>query len=310
MPQNIHVESFLEMLAVERGAAATTCDSYQRNLGSFAEFLGERGCEINHAQINDLRAYLAALTEAGLARSTVAKHLSCLRQFYGFLFAEELRSDDPTSTIDSPRLGRTLPKVLSEAEVERLLDAAYARPGVAGIRLAAMVELLYATGLRVSELVGLPLSAVARDPHVLIVRGKGGKERMVPLNELARKALRRYRAAYEDELKTSGSKWLFPSWGRSGHLSKQWLWRMLKELAVEAGIDPARVSPHVLRHAFASHLLDGGADLRSLQKMLGHADISTTEIYTHVMPTRLEAVVHEHHPFARLHAESLGSTKN
>ncbi len=303
MPQKTHVENFLEMLAVERGAAATTCKSYRWSLGRFAEFLSDRDPKIHNAQANDLRAFLAELTEAGLARSTVAQRLSCLRQFYGFLFAEGLREDDPTRTIDSPRQGRTLPKVLSESEVERLLDAAYARPGAAGIRLAAMVELLYATGLRASELVGLPLSAVARDPHVLIVRGKGEKERMVPLNERARKVLRRYRAAYESELQTSDHKWLFPS--RSGHLSRQRVAEMLKELAAEAGIDPARVSPHVLRHAFASHLLDGGADLRSLQKMLGHADISTTQIYTHVMPARLNAIVHEHHPFARLNAKSL-----
>ena len=305
MPQNTHVESFLEMLAVERGAAATTCKSYRGSLNCLAEFLSERGGDIHDAQANDLRAFLAELTEAGLSRSTVAQRLSCLRQFYGFLFTEGLRKDDPTRTIDSPRRGRTLPKILSEAEVERLLDAAYARPGAAGIRLAAMVELLYATGLRASELIGLPLSAVARDPYVLIVRGKGGKERMVPLNERAREVLRRYRAAYESELKTSGRKWLFPSWSRSGHLSRGRVSQMLKELAVEAGIDPARVSPHVLRHAFASHLLDGGADLRSLQKMLGHADISTTQIYTHVMPARLKAIVHEHHPFARLSIKSL-----
>ena len=192
MSQDTHVESFLEMLAVERGAAATTCECYRRNLDCFTEFVSDRGCEINDIQVNDLRAFLAELTEAGLARSTVAQHLSCLRQFYGFLFAEGLRKDDPTTTIGSPRRSRTLLKVLSEAEVERLLDAAYERPGAAGIRLAAMVELLYATGLRVSELVGLPISAIARDPHVLIVRGKGGKERMVPLNEPAREVLRRY----------------------------------------------------------------------------------------------------------------------
>jgi integrase/recombinase XerD len=232
--------------------------------------------------------------------------LSALRQFYRFLFAEGLRADDPTAKIDSPRQGRALPKILSEDEVGRLLAGAHAAPGVEGLRLAALLELLYATGLRVSELVSLPAGAVARDPRVLIVRGKGGKERMIPLSAPAREALGRYRAALRAPARRAGrpargheSKWLFPSRGRSGHLTRQRVAQRLKALAAEVGIDPAKVSPHVLRHAFASHLLDHGADLRSVQKMLGHADISTTQIYTHVLNARLKSLVHEHHPLSR-----------
>jgi len=293
-PASRHVESFLEMLAAERGAAANTLQAYERDLNDFGKFLGARGKAVDRARVEDLRAYLGHIEEAGMAPGTAARRLSALRQFHRFLFAEGLRADDPTAAIDSPRRGRSLPKVLNEAEVERLLSAARARPGPEGARLTALLELLYATGMRVSELVGLPLSAVARDPRVLIVRGKGGKERMVPLSEPAREAMKRYRGLRAPRAR----KWLFPSWGASGHLSRQRVAQMLKELAAEAGIDPAKVSPHVLRHAFASHLLDHGADLRSVQKMLGHADISTTQIYTHVLDARLKALVRDHHPLS------------
>ncbi len=305
-----HVESFLEMLAAERGAAANTRQAYERDLNHFGTFLEARGKAIDHAGVEDLRAYFGHLEAAGMAPRTAARRLSALRQFHRFLFAEGLRADDPTAAIDSPRRGRSLPKVLNEAEVERLLSAARARPGAEGARLAALLELLYATGMRVSELVGLPLSALARDPRVLIVRGKGGKERMIPLSEPAREAVKRYRAVRAPGRRRGAEtrvrareararKWLFPSWGATGHLSRQRVAQMLKHLAAEAGIDPAKVSPHVLRHAFASHLLDHGADLRSVQKMLGHADISTTQIYTHVLDERLKALVRDHHPLAR-----------
>ncbi len=303
-----HVESFLEMLAAERGAAANTREAYARDLDDFTGFLEARGRAVHGARTEDLRAYLRHLAEAGMTARTAARRLSVLRQFHRFLFAEGLRADDPTAGIDSPRRGRSLPKVLSEAEVERLLSAARARPGAEGARLTALLEMFYATGLRVSELVGLPLSAVARDPRVLIVRGKGGKERMIPLSEPARDALKHH-LAVRGPLRRGGDaararearerKWLFPSWARAGHLSRQRVGQMLKDLAHEAGIDPAKVSPHVLRHAFASHLLDHGADLRSVQKMLGHADISTTQIYTHVLNERLKALVTEHHPLAQ-----------
>ena len=310
-PASRHVENFLEMLAAERGAAANTLQAYARDLNDFAAFLARRGRPVQGARVTDIRAYLGHLADAGLAPRSAARRLSALRQFHRFLFGEGLRADDPTAAIDSPRQGRPLPKVLSEAEVERLLAAARARPEAAGARLSALLELLYATGLRVSELVGLPAAVAARDPRVLIVKGKGGKERMIPLSEPARAALKRYRAAAAaagrggrrvraaEARAARARKWLFPSRGAAGHLTRQRVGQMLKELALEAGIDPLKVSPHVLRHAFASHLLDHGADLRSVQKMLGHADISTTQIYTHVLDARLKALVREHHPLAQ-----------
>lgn len=308
--ENHHVESFLEMLVAERGAAANTREAYGRDLADFAGFLARRGRAVHQAGAADLRAYLGQLNDAGMAPRTAARRLSTLRQFHRFLFGEGLRADDPTAGLDSPRQGRTLPKVLSETEVEALLAAARARPGAAGARLVALLELLYATGLRVSELVELPAAAAARDPRVLIVTGKGGKERMVPLSEPARDALKRYRAAAGKRERGASpeapaapatqapGKWLFPSRGAAGHLTRQRVAQLLKELAVAAGIDPAKVSPHVLRHAFASHLLDHGADLRAVQMMLGHADISTTQIYTHVLDARLKALVQDRHPLS------------
>ena len=305
-----HVESFLEMLAAERGAAINTREAYARDLRDFAGFLGRRGRAAHQAGVADLRAYLRQMVDAGLAPRSTARRLSTLRQFHRFLFGEGLRADDPTAGLDSPRQGRSLPKVLSEAEVEGLLAAARARPGAEGIRLTALLELLYATGLRVSELVELPAAAAARDPRVLIVKGKGGKERMVPLSEPARDALKAHRMAAAEKVRAGSAqaaaqtaaqaarKWLFPSRGATGHLTRQRVAQLLKELALAAAIDPAKVSPHVLRHAFASHLLDHGADLRSVQKMLGHADISTTQIYTHVLDARLKALVRDHHPLA------------
>jgi integrase/recombinase XerD len=235
-----------------------------------------------------------------MSSTTVARRLSVIRQFFRFLLAERLRADDPSSTLDSPRLGRPLPKVLSRVEVDRLIETAKARDGTDGGRLETLLEILYATGLRVSELVTLPLAAVERDPAALVVRGKGGKERMVPLSDPARAAIaawRRVRDGSLDEGETS--RFLFPSRGRTGHLTRQRFAQLLKEAALAAGLDPARVSPHVLRHAFASHLLEGGADLRSVQLMLGHADIATTQIYTHVLDEKLRALVQEKHPLAR-----------
>jgi integrase/recombinase XerD len=238
------------------------------------------------------------MTRAGLAPRTVQRRLSTLRQFHRFLAAEGIRPDDPTQLIDGPKQGRPLPKILGEAEVERLIAAAHAKEGIAGLRLAAMLELIYATGLRVSELVGLPLAAARRAREVLVVRGKGGKERLVPLGEPAWEAVRHWieqRPASMPE--GQASPWLFPS--RGGHLTRQRFAQELKALAVEVGIDRRSLSPHVLRHAFASHLLAHGADLRSVQEMLGHADIATTQIYTHVLPDRLTRLVREHHPLAK-----------
>ncbi|MCP5366902.1 MAG: site-specific tyrosine recombinase XerD [Hyphomicrobiales bacterium] len=292
------------MVAVERGGAANTLDSYRRDLTDFAAFLARRRCGPLEAEADHLRAYLRSLADAGLAASTAARRLSALRQFYRFLYAEGLRGDDPTAAIDSPRRGRALPKYLGEEEVERLLAAARGRTGAEGTRAVALLELLYATGLRVSELVGLPLSALSRDGWLLTVRGKGGKERMVPLNDAARQAVRDYYVRRQDFLPRTGAAaarsapFLFPSRGREGHLTRVRFSQVLKELAVAAGLDPRRVSPHVLRHSFASHLLAHGADLRSLQQMLGHADISTTQIYTHVLDARLKALVEAAHPLA------------
>lgn len=298
-----HLESFIEMMRAERNAARNTVEAYTRDLTDLAGFLARRRAELATADATALRAYLGALDRAGMAPRTAARRLSAIRQFYRFLVGEGLRQDDPVAAIDSPRQGRPLPKLLSETEVGQLLDAAHALEGVDGLRLATLLELLYATGLRVSELVALPVAAVMRDRRVLVVRGKGGKERMIPLHESARTASNAWLAARSAELakraKGAASPWLFPSRGDSGHLTRQRVGQLLKGVATTAGIDRRKVSPHVLRHAFASHLLDHGADLRSLQKMLGHADIATTQIYTHVADDRLKTLVREHHPLAK-----------
>ena len=293
------VESFLEMLVAERGASANTLAAYGRDLDDLAAFLTARKRGVTDARASDLHAYLQGLSRAGMAASTTARRLSALRQFHRFLVDEGLRAEDPSAALDSPGRVRALPKLLDESEVELLLEQARRRPGPEGVRLLALLELLYATGLRVSELVGLPLAAVARDQRVVVVRGKGGKERMIPVGEPARKALADYRSLRSRFLRNGAdSPWLFPSRSESGHITRHRFAQMLKALALEAGLDPAKVSPHVLRHAFATHLLAHGADLRSVQQMLGHADISTTQIYTHVLDERLRALVQEHHPLA------------
>ncbi len=292
------------MLAAERGAADNTLAAYRRDLDDFLRFVAGGGTgDFDRAALTatteTVRDFMSHLSDSGLAASTASRRLSALRQFFGFLFIEGIRTDDPTAVIDSPRRARALPKILTEEEVDRLLAAARAIEGPDGLRLTSMLELLYATGLRVSELVTLPLSAALRDPTVLIVRGKGGRERMVPLTDVARAALRDYCDVRGSFLKRQkDSPWLFPSTGKEGHLSRQRFGQMLKALAVESGIEPRKVSPHVLRHAFASHLLAHGADLRSVQQMLGHADISTTQIYTHVLDERLRSLVRDKHPLS------------
>jgi integrase/recombinase XerD len=295
-----HLEAFLEMLAAERGAAPLTLAAYQNDLSNLAGFLAPGGLALEAADGERLHAYLASPATARLTPRTLARRTSAMRQFYKFLLLEGVRQDDPTAQLDTPRLGRPLPKILSEMEIKSLIDAAQSWPGDEGIRVGCIVELLYASGLRVSELVTLPLAAARRDPRFLIISGKGGKERVVPLSEPARAALRGYLECREDFLPdTRPSRWLFPSRGRAGHLTRQRTGQLLKELAVKAGLDPDRLSPHVLRHAFASHLLDHGADLRSVQQMLGHADIATTQIYTHVETGRLRKLVESAHPLAR-----------
>jgi integrase/recombinase XerD len=293
-----HLEAFLEMLAAERGAAPLTLAAYRGDLANLAGFLASRGVPLEAAEAATLHAFLAA---AGtLTPRTLARRVSAMRQFYKFLVIDGVRRDDPTADLDTPGLGRPLPKVLSETEIESLIAAARNWPGDDGVRLVCFVELLYATGLRVSELVTLPLGAAQRDPRFLLISGKGGRERVVPLSEPSRAALAAYLACRERFLPDSqSSRWLFPSRGGKGHLTRQRCGQLLKELAVKAGLDPDRLSPHVLRHAFASHLLDHGADLRSVQQMLGHADIATTQIYTHVLSDRLRKLVETAHPLAR-----------
>jgi len=293
------VEAFLEMLQAERGASRNTLDAYGRDLDDLQTFLARRKQKPAAADAAALRAYLKALDYVGMTPRTVARRLSVLRQFYRFLLAERVRGDDPASTLDSPRLGRPLPKVLTRVEVDRLIEAAQARDGDGG-RMETLLEILYGSGLRVSELVGLPVTAAERDPTMLVVRGKGDKERQVPLSDPARAAIAKWlRTRGASLAEGEKSRYLFPSRGREGHLTRQRFAQLLKEAALAAGIDPARVSPHVLRHAFASHLLEAGADLRSVQLMLGHADIATTQIYTHVVPEKLRALVEDHHPLAR-----------
>jgi integrase/recombinase XerD len=294
------VEIFLEMLVAERGAGKNTETAYRADLKEFCVFLAKRRETVLAARAEALRAFLKAQAYLGMTARTQARRLSSLRQFFRFLLAERLRFDDPSATLDAPKLGRPLPKVLSREEVEALIAAARRRERDDAPRLVCLIEVLYATGLRVSELVSLPLAAVERDPAFLTVLGKGDKERLVPLSWHAREAIeawKLHRAAALAPDRTS--PWLFPSHGRAGHLTRHRFSQLLKELALVAGIDPQRLSPHVLRHAFASHLLAGGADLRSVQLMLGHADIATTQIYTHVLDDRLRKLVHEHHPLAR-----------
>jgi integrase/recombinase XerD len=300
-----HIEAFLEMMSAERGAAPNTLASYRRDLEDYGRFLGARGSGFERASVEAVRAYLDDLDGRGFAATSAARRLSALRQFYRFLVSEGVRADDPTGIIEGPRRPARLPSVLSESQVTRLIEQAEAEAQREGsdaarlraLRLYALVEMLYATGLRVSELVSLKAAVMRRDQRMFTVRGKGGHERIVPLTDKARDAV----AAYLRARALSGgadSPWLFPSFGDSGHLTRQAFARDLKDLAARTGIPAAKISPHVVRHAFASHLLQNGADLRVVQQLLGHADISTTQIYTHVLEERLRILVTEHHPLA------------
>lgn len=300
------IELYLEMLAAERGAAKNTSDAYRRDLTDYASELARRGKAPLDATTDDIRVYLAALKRRGLQASSAARRLSAIRQFHRFLHAEGRRGDDPALILEGPRQSLRLPKILSVEEVERLLGAANEGIGAPDrpigerlrtARTACLLELLYATGLRVSELVGLPRNVLRSRDALIAVRGKGGRERLVPLSEPARRAMAHYARLYQDAHKAAlGGAWLFPADSESGHLSRQAFARDLKGVAAAAGIAAARVSPHVLRHAFASHLLQNGADLRVVQELLGHADISTTQIYTHVLDARMKAMVRDLHP--------------
>ncbi len=292
-------DAFLEMMAAERGAALNTLESYGRDLGYFAEWLAGKRRNPCDAGTDDIRGFIKQMNKAGMAASTVARRLSTLRQFYRFLYADGHRADDPSSAIDGPRRDRPLPKVLNQGEVDRLLKAAREAEGPQGLRLVCLLELLYASGLRVSELVSLPYPPLQDDRRFLLIRGKGGRERLVPLSRPALDAMAAY-LKVRDAFLAPGrpSKWLFPSRAAAGHLTRHRFGQLLKDLAVQAGLPVGQVSPHVLRHAFASHLLSNGADLRSVQQMLGHADISTTQIYTHVLEERLKQLVQQHHPLS------------
>jgi integrase/recombinase XerD len=304
---------FLDMLAAERGAGLNTLAAYRRDLEDFASVLKRSGQTFARADTAALRAYLANLDERGFKSSSVARRLSAMRQLFRFLYAEGRRADDPAAVLSGPKRSRPLPKVLSIADVDRLLTTAHMRATqetgegdddeassatrLRAARLACLLEVLYATGLRVSELVALPATAARSDARMLVVRGKGGKERMVPLNDTAKRMMADYLARLS-ESGAAPSKWLFPSFGESGHLTRQHFARDLKTVAAAAGIASDRISPHVLRHAFASHLLHNGADLRVVQTLLGHADISTTQIYTHVLEERLKSMVRDLHPLS------------
>lgn len=304
------MRSFLEMLASERGASANTLDAYRRDLQEFSSYLA--GCNRAMAAVEpqDIRGFMTALSKSGKAPASRARKLSTLRQLYRHLLAEGAVGEDPTHGLTGPKSTRALPQTLSVGEVDRLITAARARiepsrgrDRVRAVRMYCLIELLYATGMRVSELVALPRQVLDGDDRVLTIRGKGGRERMVPLNSAARAALERYlslgRVPEDGVAPMLKTRWLFPSKSESGHLTRQRFAQDLKEVAIEAGLDAERVSPHVLRHAFATHLLDRGADLRAVQQLLGHADISTTEIYTHVLEERLKRLVLEHHPLAK-----------
>ncbi len=295
------IEAFLDMMSAERGASRNTLEAYKRDLTAFEDSAGD----LKGATREDIKRYLAKLSRSGAAATSQARRLSSLRQYFAFLYAEGMRGDDPTVAVDAPRRARSLPKVLSQADVGELIKAARAKAAQSaeGKRLLCLVEVFYAAGLRVTELATLPLAAVRRRDNFLFVKGKGGKERVAPLNDEARNAITGYldvRAEFLPRVKNAAAeRYLFPSRGAEGHLTRRRCHQMMKELAVAAGVDPAKLSPHVLRHAFATHLVEGGADLRSVQTMLGHSDISTTQIYTHVASERLKKVVNAAHPLSR-----------
>ena len=298
------IQTFLDAQAAELDAARNTLLAYARDLKDFADWLDRRGPDFASASRGDIEAYLIHCDAQGLARSTRARRLSAIKQLYRFAFEEAWRGDNPAIQIRGPGKDKRLPKTLDIAEVDRLLAAA-ATPGRDATRNHCLMQLLYATGMRVSELVALPVAAVRGDPRMLLVRGKGGKERMVPLSPPARKAVTAWlteRDHAEDAARAKGlpaSRFLFPSRSKDGHLTRHRFYALIKDLSVAAGVDPTKVTPHTLRHAFATHLLAGGADLRTIQTLLGHADISTTEIYTHVLDERLKQLVLQHHPLAK-----------
>jgi integrase/recombinase XerD len=300
------IDQFLEMMSAERGASRNTLEAYRRDLNEYLSFLSGLGSNVRTADTGEVRAFLSALSDRQLARTSAARKLSAVKQFHRFLLAEGLAKDNPTSIVEGPKLGRPLPKIMSIGEVDRLL--ATAREAISrsseerkfrAARLYCLIEVLYATGMRVSEILGLRVEAAKSKEQFLLIKGKGGRERLVPLNDAARDALKSFLLLRAHAGDGSDEGYLFSSYGGAGHLTRQRLGQELKALAAAAGLSPSKVSPHVLRHAFASHLLAGGADLRAVQQMLGHADISTTQIYTHVLSERLRKIVETHHPLGK-----------
>jgi integrase/recombinase XerD len=298
------IESFLDMMGAERGAGANTLAAYRRDLLDFAGHSSSKGADPSKASREEVRAFLAGLSSSGMAASTQARKLSALRQFYGFLYTEGIRGDDPTQTIAAPQTRRPLPKILSGADLEKMLAIAAEDRSPEGLRLTLIVEMLYGGGLRVSELAGMTLAAVRAPAQFIRVTGKGNKERLSPLSPAAREALDAYLQVREKFVPEhdKNNRYLFASRGDGGFLTRRRFHQLLKGLAIKAGLDPAKVSPHVLRHAFATHLVEGGADLRSVQTLLGHADIATTQIYTHVARDHLTKVVTAAHPLGRAKA--------
>ena len=317
MQDSLLIESFLEMMSAERGAAANTLSAYSRDLDDFSSFSTSKNTSMEQASSDTVRNWISAMEQSGISPSSQARKLSALRQLYRFMFSEGLREDNPTGSVDSPRIGRPLPKTMAEADVDKLLlraeeEVEQAKSPLAKFRASrthALLELLYATGMRVSELVSLPLAATRRDAQFLLITGKGNKERLVPMGEKAKQAVAVYNNQAIEQFDGLESKFLFPASSELGHLTRQHFARDLKSLAARTGLQSAKISPHVLRHAFASHLLQNGADLRAVQQLLGHADISTTQIYTHVLEERLRELVETAHPMAQIPLKNTGDLK-
>jgi len=302
---NQEIDLFLDMMAAERGAALNTLDAYRRDLSDVAGRLSRSGIKLGRAATPDLETVLSGMQQDGLSAATAARRLSAMKRFYKFLLSEGMREDNPATPLRGPKLGKSLPKILSEDDVDRLFEAAEKLTGPAGVRTRALMEILYAGGLRVSELVSLPLDSIVSSERCIFIKGKGGKERMVPLTPAALEAISAYREVREAHLPVkkealAAKRFLFPSrTAKSGHMTRERFAQVLRELSLAAGLDATKISPHVLRHAFATHLLARGADLRSVQLLLGHADVSTTQIYTHVLDERLKSLVENAHPLSR-----------
>ncbi|MBO5997302.1 MAG: site-specific tyrosine recombinase XerD [Alphaproteobacteria bacterium] len=294
------IESFLLSMVAERGASPRTIEAYRHDLEDLAAFLSKKSIALHRAKRTDLQDYMHIVVKNGLSERTQARRLSSMHEFFRFLYSEGVREDNPTELLDSPKIGKALPKYLTEKEIVQLIETADEKKNA---RLGLLLELAYASGMRVSELVGLPLTAILQEGQMVMITGKGGKQRMVPLNDIAYRRLDNWLMSGRGDALARGrtSKWLFPSKSGTGHYTRDAFFKALKELALECDIDPKRVSPHVLRHSFASHLVAHDADLRSVQKMLGHSDIATTEIYTHIMEDRLKKIISEKHPLSNIH---------